>query len=270
MQASQSKPPVALVTGGSRGIGAAICRELARSGAAVFVAARTQASCEGLAEEIRAAGGQAWPLELDVADPASIERATQEAQRLSADLGGVDWLVNNAGIAESAPLTADGDIYARHMRINFEGPRRMVEALLPSLKASARGRVVNIASSAGLRGYGYVAAYCASKFALVGYTLSAALELARSGPSFNAVCPHYVDSPMLTVSIQRLVELTGKTPDEARAFFQAENPGGELVAPSQVAAAVRALLEGDANGRLVELDGSPEPKFLHPNQAPSK
>lgn len=260
---------MALVTGGSRGIGAAICRGLARSGAPVIVASRSLASCAELADELRAAGGRAWPLALDVSDPDSITRAAQEAEQLAAQLGGVGWLVNNAGIAESAPLMGgqgQEPLYERHLEINFHGPRRMIEALLPEMKQRGHGRIVNIASSAGLRGYGYVAAYCASKFALVGYTLSAALELERSGVTFNAVCPHYVDSPMLEASIQRLVDLTNKTHEEAREFFKSENPGGRLVTGEQVAGAVRSLLAGEDNGCLLELDGSETPRALHPNQ----
>jgi len=128
-----------------------------------------------------------------------------------------------------------------------------------------QGRVVNVASSAGLRGYGYVAAYCASKFALVGWTLSAAIEVERIGLKINAVCPHYVDSPMLAASVARLVEKTGKSVDEARAFFERENPSGALVSPEQVAESVLELLLGEHNACLVELDGGPEPIHRFPN-----
>jgi len=272
MKAQDSSPVAAgrvvLVTGGSRGIGAAICRRLAISGAAVFVASRQLSSCQALADELQARGATAWPLALDVTSPESIQRGIARAQKQSAELGGVGWLVNNAGIAESAPLSAreDPGSYERHMRVNFHGPRLLLEELLPSLRAAHYGRVVNLASSAGLRGYAYVAAYCASKFALVGYTLAAALELGRDGVTSNAVCPHYVDSPMLQASIQRLVDVAGKTQSEARAFFQAQNPSGKLVAPEQVALAVESLLLGEENGCLLELDGSDEFKYLHPNR----
>ncbi len=251
---------VALVTGGSRGIGAAICRRLASTGTAVLVAARGRDACVELADELTSNGGVAWPLVLDVTDPESIARATREARELAADVGPISWLVNNAGMAVSAPLLPKAppevDPYEAHFRINFHGARRMAEALLPEMKAAGYGRVVNVASSAGLRGYAYVAAYCASKFALVGYTLAAGAELAGSGVTFNAVCPHYVDSPMLDRSIETLIAKTGRSADEARDFFRNENPGGELVRPDEIAETIAQLLEGDANAMLVELDGA--------------
>jgi NAD(P)-dependent dehydrogenase (short-subunit alcohol dehydrogenase family) len=114
---------------------------------------------------------------------------------------------------------------------------------------------VHVGSSAGLRGYAYVSAYCASKHALVGYSRSAALELRGSGVAMSCVCPHYVDSPMLESSIRRLVETTGKTGEEARDFFRRQNPGGRLVTPGEVAEAVWRLASGDENGAVVELDG---------------
>lgn len=255
-----------LVTGASRGIGAAIARTLAARGYGVFVAARGLARCEELAHELEGAGGRAWPLELDVAAPASIARAVADARELG---GGAPpaALVNNAGIAESAPLSKATDAtYERHMDVNFHGPRRLIEALLPAWKESGRGRVVNVASSAGLRGYAYVAAYCASKFALVGYTLAVAQELGDRGITVNAVCPHYVDSPMLASAIRNLVGTTGRTEAEARAFFAGQNPGGKLVSEAAVAESVAELLEGDESGLVVELDGT-ETKLHRPNGA---
>ena len=118
------------------------------------------------------------------------------------------------------------------------------------------GRVVNVASSAGLRGYAYVADYCASKHALVGLTRAAALELGPKGVLVGAVCPHYVDTPMTAESIRRVVEKTGKSEVEARRFFEQQNPGGRLVTAYEVADAVASLCEGEENGTLIELDGS--------------
>jgi len=213
---------VALVTGGNRGIGAAI-RAVA----------------------------------LDVTDPDSIRAVADER---------VDWLVNNAGIAESAPLLGGGDeLYQRHLDVNFHGARRLLEALVPAMKERRYGRIVNVASSAGLRGYAYVAAYCASKFALVGYTLAAAEELAGSGVTVNAVCPYYVDSPMLDQSISNLRAKTGKGADELRAFFAEQNPGGRILTPEEVADAVAALLTGEDSGTLAVLDGSDDLHVLTPN-----
>ena len=248
---------VALVTGGNRGIGAAIARRLAAEGASVLVAGRDAEACAGVVASVEESGGEARALELDVTDAASIRAASNER---------VDWLVNNAGIAESAPLLRGGDeLYRRHLDVNFHGARRVTEAFLPAMQERRYGRVVNVASSAGLRGYAYVAAYCASKFALVGYTLAAAAELAGSGVTFNAVCPHYVDTPMLERSVARLRGKTGQSAGELRAFFAAQNPGGRILTPEEVAAAVAAVVTGEETGLLVELDGSERPRRLAPN-----
>ncbi len=261
---------LALVTGGSRGIGAAISKHLAAAGAAVLVAARDEAACAGVVDEIEEAGGVAWPLRLDVTSPESITVALENVHDLASALTPIDWLVNNAGIAVSGPLLPRDEpaarLYQEHLDVNFHGPRRLVEALVPEMKHQGYGRVVNVASSAGLRGYAYVAAYSASKHALVGYTLSAAEELAKSGVTFNALCPHYVDTPMLERSIEKLVSAVGLTEKEALEHIRSENPGGQLITPDEVAVAALALLAGDANGTLVELDGSPEARILTPNR----
>lgn len=242
------------MTGGNRGIGEAIARAVAAAGARVLVAGRDRERADAVASSIVEGGGAAWPLELDVARGDSVAAAAARAAELA---GTVDWLVNNAGIAVSAPLLGgDGDLYRTHMEVNFHGARRMVEALLPAMRAQEYGRIVNVASSAGLRGYAYVSAYCASKHALVGYTRAAALELEGSGVTVGAVCPHYVDSPMLDAAVARLVEKTGRTEAEARDFFRRENPGGRLVDPAEVAAACVALCTA-GEGAIVELDGSP-------------
>jgi NAD(P)-dependent dehydrogenase (short-subunit alcohol dehydrogenase family) len=117
------------------------------------------------------------------------------------------------------------------------------------------GRIVNLASSAGLRGYPYAAAYVASKHALVGYSRSVSAELAKTGVTLNLVCPHYVDSPMTDQTVQRIVGKTGKTEADTRTFLAAQNPGGTLVSPEEVAAVVLHLLQSSDNGRIAELVG---------------
>jgi NAD(P)-dependent dehydrogenase (short-subunit alcohol dehydrogenase family) len=256
-----SRPQVVLVTGAGQGIGAAIARRLGTAGALVLAAGRTASKVEAVAGEIEAAGGAAVPLTLDVTDPASVADCVAAGARAAAGTGPIDGLVNNAGMAVSAPLLerergAGPDLYERHMAVNFHGARRLVEALLPGMRERGFGRIVNVASSAGLRGYPYVAAYCASKHALVGYGRAAALELDGSGVTLNTVCPHYVDTPMLAASVERIVEKTGKTAAEARALLAAQNPSGRLVAPDDVAELVWRLASGSSNGRVIELDGS--------------
>lgn len=257
-QSKNKSTHVALVTGASSGIGAQVAHHLALHGAAVFACGRNLGRAEQVASEIEGEGGVAWPLQLDVTDPESIHDAIARARSLAKALGPIDWLVNNAGIAESAPLFApDNEArLARHMDVNFHGPLRTMAALVPAMIEQGYGRVVNVASSAGLQGYAYVSAYCASKHALVGYSRAAALELAKKGVTVNLVCPHYVDSPMTDASVERIVAKTGKSESEARAFFAAQNPGGRLVAPLEVASAALGLLDGDQNGEIVELDGS--------------
>jgi NAD(P)-dependent dehydrogenase (short-subunit alcohol dehydrogenase family) len=264
---SRSARHVALVTGGSRGIGAAICRRLAREGATVLVAARKPADCAEVADVIRAEGGDAWPIVLDVTKPASIAAALESAKDLTGPFGSIDWLVNNAGIAESAPYDeAKRDARAkRHLDVNFHGARRLMEALVPGMVARGYGRVVNMASSAGLRGYAYVTGYCASKFALVGYSLALADELEGTGVLVNLVCPHYVDSPMLAESVRRLVKKTRMQPALAREFFQGANPGARLVGMGEVADAVARLVAGEEHGTVLELDGTDVVKVHHPN-----
>lgn len=245
---------VALVTGGPGGIGAAVCWRLAKAGACVAVSGRRLERAEALCDELASAGYESIPLQLDVAEPASISAAIAKVR---SRVGPVDWLVNNAGIAVSAPLLRGSEqgLFERHMDVNFHGARRVFEAVLPGMLERGYGRVVQVASSAALVGYAYVAAYAASKHALLGYTRSAALELRGKGVGLGAICPHYVDSPMTEASVQRVVESTGRSEEDARGYFASQNPGGRLVAMDEVAQAAFDLLEDERTGRVLELTG---------------
>jgi NAD(P)-dependent dehydrogenase (short-subunit alcohol dehydrogenase family) len=262
-----STPHVAFVTGAGRGIGAAIARRLARGGAALMLGARSQEATSALAEAIRAEGGQAWPVYVDVGDPETIAAALELVRDLARGLGPLDTLVNNAGISITAPFLRHGresgeDLYEKHLETNFHGARRMIEALAPAMVERGHGRIVNIASSAALQGYAYAAAYVASKHALLGYGRSAAIELARTGVTLNTVCPHYVDSPMTDATVQRIVQKTGKGEAETRAFLAAQNPSGQLVAADEVAELVQELCAGKQNGAVVELLGGGRRRVL--------
>jgi 3-hydroxybutyrate dehydrogenase len=252
---------VALVTGASRGIGEAIARRIAAEGATVLIAARDAARCKRVADDIRASGGHAWPLAVDVTDAASIARAVEEARLVSSALGPVDWLVNNAGAVAMhrvlKPKPEDAGVYERQLDLNFHGARRMLEAILPDMARRGYGRIVNVASSAGLVGYANLTAYCASKFALVGYTLALAKELAKTGVAVNAVCPHYVASPMIDGYSADYAARSDKSQEEWRAWFAAQNPGGRLVTLEECADAVWEALLEDRSGVIFELDGSP-------------
>lgn len=252
--------PLTLVTGAGRGIGATIALQLARAGVPVICAARSLEACTEVADAIVADGGRAWPAYVDVADPESIRPGLVDALHDARDAGPILGLVNNAGIAETAPFLRHGresgvDVYEKHMRVNFHGARRLIEELAPAMVAAKHGRIVNIASSAGLRGYPYAAAYVASKHALVGYSRCAAAELESTGVTLNLVCPHYVESPMTEETVARIVRKTKKSEAETRAFLAAQNPGGTLVSPEEVAECVLRFVRGDENGRVAELIG---------------
>jgi len=181
---------VALVTGGGGGIGEALCLAIGGAGAFVIVTGRNQVRCGAVAERVRAAGGMAEALALDVTDNQSITAALTKVREVA---GPVDWLVNNAGFVTTAPIVApeaESDLYRAHMDVNFHGARAVLEACLPGMLDLGYGQVVQVASSAALHGYSYVSAYAASKHALLGYSRSAAHELASRLIGVNVVCPH--------------------------------------------------------------------------------
>lgn len=252
--------PVALVTGASRGIGAAVAEQLARRGARLILCARGIEGCQELAAEL--GEGRAVAVAMDVGTAAGVQQGLSEARRLAAAHFGsdrIDWLVNNAGFARSVPLAkslgGDRDEFEAHLAVNFHGAVRLTHGLLPGMRERGYGAVVNVASSAGLAGYGYVAAYCASKHALVGYTRAAAIELERDGVFVHAVCPHYVDTPMLEASIENMRAKTGRSARELREHIADQNPGGELLSPGTVAEAVLDQLEANRTGVIWELAG---------------
>ncbi len=251
--ASQTRP-VALVTGATGGIGEATCRALARRGATVVAAARNQVKAEALCAELREAGGTAVALRLDVMKGPELHAALDSVMR---SVGPIQWLVNNAGVAESGKIdAADAPARIRRMfEVNFFGAVRCFDSILPAMRETGGGHVVQVASSAALRGYPYVTSYAATKHALLGWTRSAALELVREHIGVSAVCPHYVDSPMTAASVDNIVEKTGRTRAEAYQSLAKMNPGGRLVTCDEVAEAIVGLLAGDRTGVVLELDG---------------
>jgi NAD(P)-dependent dehydrogenase (short-subunit alcohol dehydrogenase family) len=240
----------AFITGASRGIGAAIARALAEDGWRLTLTGR-QAPAE-LAAEL-----DAFAIAMDQTDADSVAAAFVAARTAQ---GPVMALVNNAGAVETAPFgKTSPELWQRMLDVNLSGPFRCCQAALPDiLAARAHGRIVNIASTAALKGYAYVSAYVAAKHGVLGLTRSLALELAKSGATANAVCPGYTETDIVRDGIAKVVAKTGRSEAEARAGFTQTNPQGRLVQPDEVASTVRWLCSAGArsvNGQAIAVCG---------------
>lgn len=241
----------ALVTGGGRGIGAAVARRLAAAGARVVVWGRTAAEVEGVAGEI---GGRAM-----VCDQADRSATDAALARLADEAGAVDVLVNNAGVALSSPLarTLDQD-WDRILEVNATSAFRLCRALVPGMVSRGWGRVVNVASNAGVSGYRYSAAYCASKHAMVGMTRALAIDLATTGVTINAVCPGWVETRMVDEAVSRIAGATGRSEESARAALAEMSPQRRMLGPDEVAGMVEYLCRDEAravHGQTLVIDG---------------
>jgi NAD(P)-dependent dehydrogenase (short-subunit alcohol dehydrogenase family) len=229
----------ALVTGGGRGIGRAISAVLTASGIAVTVTGRSEATLRETVQHKDAAGY----FTADVTDERALADGIKQAV---AERGAIDVLVANAGGAESAPFAKSGaGTFRRMIDLNLMGTVHAAQAVIGGMTERQFGRIVVIASTAALKGYPYVSAYCAAKHALIGLVRSLALETAKSGITVNAVCPGFTDTDLMRESITRITEKTGRSREAALDEFTRQNPLGRLIAPEEVAAAV-AFLCSDA------------------------
>src|SRR6202165_448322 len=232
----------ALVTGGGRGIGREIAATLVRAGATVTVLGRNRTTLD----DAVAAGAAHFAVVADVADQAAVNAAIAEASRRQA----IDILTANAGIAESAPFgKSDAALFKRMMDVNFMGVVHTIQAVLPSMRDRRYGRIVAVASTAGLKGYAYVSAYVAAKHAVVGLVRSLALELATTNVTVNAVCPGFTDTDLVAGSIDNIMKKTGRSHAQAVAELAKHNPQGRLVTPEEVADAVLWLC-GEGAGAI--------------------
>jgi 3-hydroxybutyrate dehydrogenase len=228
----------AVVTGGGSGIGAAIAMALAAEGVAVTLMGRSMKRLQSLPLPATRC------IAADVTDADSVQRAFAAA----ADFGPVDILVNNAGQVESQPfLRTSLDTWQRTLNVNLTGTFLCTQQVLPAMVERRFGRIVNVASTAALKGYAYVAAYCAAKHGVLGLTRALALEVAKKGVTVNAVCPGYTETAIVDKAVQQISSKTGRSADEARAELAASNPQGRLIQPDEVARAVLWLCRRESS-----------------------
>jgi len=240
-QAPTEKPRVALVTGGGKGVGAAIAHALAMDGMRVAVLGRDRKALEQTA---RACGGLV--VEADVTDASAVDRGLALVRDA---WGSIGVLVHNAGIAPSAPLKATSDaMWEETMAVNVTAAFRLARAVVPAMVEAGWGRIIHVASVAGLTGFAYTTAYCASKHALVGFTRALASELARTRVTVNAVCPGFLETEMTERTVATIAAKTGRSAADARKALEEVSPQRRLFQVEEVAHVVRMLCAEDARG----------------------
>lgn len=224
-----------VITGGGTGIGAAIADHMAVLGTSLTLMGRNQERLTQKATSLP----QAVAVTVDITDAEQVKKAFQEATEI---FGPVDILINNAGAAQSSPFASiDAAHWQEMLSVNLMGAFYCTQACLPGMKKQKWGRIVFIASTAGLKGYAYVAAYCAAKHGVIGMMRALALETAQAGITVNAVCPGYTETELVQRTLQNIVAKTGRTEEEALAELVAVNPQKRLIQPQEIAKTVAWL-----------------------------
>lgn len=248
---TRSGMPVALVTGAGRGIGAGVAVALSAAGYGVALTARSR---EQLEETARACPGPTLVLPADMTEAGAIDKLID---RVEEEWAAPEIVVANAGAGESASVEKTTDEqWQRMLDLNLTAPFRLLRRTIPAMKSAGHGRIVVVASVAAKLGEPYISAYTASKHGVLGLVRSAAMELARTGVTVNAVCPGYVDTPMTDSTVQGIVEKTGRTAEEARAALEAKQPINRLITVDEVVEAVlMCVRNGGVTGQGINVDG---------------
>lgn len=240
-----------VISGGGSGVGAEIARRCSAAGARVTILGRNLTTLQAIADETGAV-----PLACDVTDQQAVAETLAKATELYGDIA---IAVANAGAADSMPFSKmTADHFDQSIAVNLNGVFHLWQAALPSMKKARWGRLIAIASTAGLKGYPYVSAYCAAKHGVIGLTRSLAIELGTCGVTANAICPGFIETPLLQRSIQKITDQTGMSAEQAAKSLLAANPQQRYITTSEVAASVLYLCSDEAaamNGHTLTLSG---------------
>ena len=245
----------AVVTGGNRGLGAAVARELARRGASLTLLGRDEAALDEVRTTLEQSGADVAAVRCDVTDAGQVQRAFAAARKRRVP----SILVNNAGQAHGGYfLDTPPEVWERVFDVNVAGAVACIRQVLPAMLEAGAGRIVNVASMAGLKAFRKTAAYTASKHALVGLTRALALEVGRKGITVNAVCPGYAATDMAALAERNIMGAIGASAEEARRLILRDNPRGRLIEPDEVAAVVGWICSPGAqaiNGQAIPVAG---------------